>query len=317
MLNKSRAKRLADYIVDGQESRDAFLPTSIFLATERDIPFKSSNNTIEIDTSELSFNVVDGQHRIKGLEEAAERDDRVSDFEVPVNIAVRLPRLHQMAHFLIVNTTQKGVEEGIAQRIRSNFSRAADTSDLPTLPRWINRLVNKGDDDKGLQIVDYLYTKQPWRDRIVMANDESPRNKPITQKSFVTLLKKHYFVRNNTVATYEIDRQCRISESYWRAIANVIGTEDSVLFKYTGVQLFLMFCPWFFLTMSNKYDRNPYETEKMQRELQKCFDEAMGEATGVGHADFWRKGGKASGLNSGAVGKVCTALVNALHGSLE
>ncbi|MEP6935856.1 MAG: hypothetical protein ABI988_18275 [Nitrospirota bacterium] len=33
LLNKARAKKLADYIVDGQETKDAFLPTSVFLAT--------------------------------------------------------------------------------------------------------------------------------------------------------------------------------------------------------------------------------------------------------------------------------------------
>ena len=33
VLNKGRAKKLADYLIDGQESGDAFLPTSILLAT--------------------------------------------------------------------------------------------------------------------------------------------------------------------------------------------------------------------------------------------------------------------------------------------
>ena len=40
---------------------------------------------------------------------AAEKDSRVFNFEIPVNIAVGLPKIAQMCHFLIVDTTQKSV----------------------------------------------------------------------------------------------------------------------------------------------------------------------------------------------------------------
>src|SRR5919201_1927662 len=39
LLNRNRAKKLADYIVQGQDSQDAFLPTSVFLATDKPIQF--------------------------------------------------------------------------------------------------------------------------------------------------------------------------------------------------------------------------------------------------------------------------------------
>ena len=59
-------------------------------------------NTIEIDTSAIGpFSVVDGQHRLEGLKMAAQKDARVLDFEVPVNIAINLPRIAQMCHFLL------------------------------------------------------------------------------------------------------------------------------------------------------------------------------------------------------------------------
>ena len=35
LLNEGRAKKLSDYILDGQTEKDAFLPTSIFLADEQ------------------------------------------------------------------------------------------------------------------------------------------------------------------------------------------------------------------------------------------------------------------------------------------
>lgn len=115
LLNKSRAKKIANYILGGQDSRDVFLPTSIFMATDKNINFNPANNTIEIDSLEIGpFNIVDGQHRIEGLKMAAQKDPRVLEFEIPVNIAVNLPEIAQMVHFLIVNTTQKSVEEGVA-----------------------------------------------------------------------------------------------------------------------------------------------------------------------------------------------------------
>ena len=68
VLNESRAKRLAQYLLDGQAEQDAFLPTSVFLATNNDIPFDPQTNTIAFDVSQIGpFNVVDGQHRIAGL----------------------------------------------------------------------------------------------------------------------------------------------------------------------------------------------------------------------------------------------------------
>jgi DGQHR domain-containing protein len=77
-LNTARAKKLADYIARGQDSKDVFLPTSVFLATNKPIPFNSKDNTIEIDTTSVCpFSVVDGQHRLEGLKMAARKDLRV------------------------------------------------------------------------------------------------------------------------------------------------------------------------------------------------------------------------------------------------
>ena len=47
LLNKARAKKLADYMVAGQDTKDAFLPTSIFIATDKNISFNPNNNTTQ------------------------------------------------------------------------------------------------------------------------------------------------------------------------------------------------------------------------------------------------------------------------------
>jgi DGQHR domain-containing protein len=314
LLNKSRAKKLADYIILGQETRDAFLPTSIFIATNKNISFNPTNNTIEIDIDEVGpFNVVDGQHRVEGLKMAAEKDNRVLEFEVPVNIAINLSEIEQMCHFLIVNTTQKSVEEGVAQRIRARLTRAMGVDDTPNLPKWIFTSVQKGEDEKALRYVDYLNNEKdsPWHNKIRMANDDN-NDGSINQKSFVKAIKKYILVANNPVFNTEPDdRQHKIFVNYWKAITNIIGLEEpTVLFKYNGVELFCKFCVPFFSKMVNMSD---YKVSTMQDLLEKAFENAEGDGTGVGHTDFWVKGGTASGLNAGALSKINTELLKALH----
>lgn len=314
LLNKGRAKKLADYIISGQETRDAFLPTSIFMATDKNISFNPGNNTIEIDISEVGpFSVVDGQHRVEGLRMAAEKDERVLEFEVPVNIAINLSEIEQMCHFLIVNTTQKSVEEGVAQRIRARLTKSMGVDETPNLPKWIFTSVQKGEDEKALQYVDFLNNDKdsPWRNRIKMANDEN-NDGTINQKSFVKAIKKYILVANNPVVNIESeDRQHKIFSNYWRAITNILGDEEpTVLFKYNGVELFCKFCVPFFGKMVNMPD---FKVATMQNLLQEAFDNVSGEAAGVGHTDFWVKGGTASGLNAGALSKISTEMVKALH----
>lgn len=314
LLNRGRAKKLADYVVAGQETKDAFLPTAIFLATDKDILFNSTNNTIEIDIGETGpFNVVDGQHRVEGLKMAVERDARVLDFEVPVNIATNLSEIEQMCHFLIVNTTQKSVEEGVAQRIRARLTQAMGVDDIPNLPKWILNSVQRGEDEKALQYVDFLNSdkESPWFNRIRMAGDESSDG-TMNQKSFVKAIKKYVLVANNPVLNTENeDRQHRIFLNYWKAITNILGRDEpTVLFKYNGVELFCKFCVPFYSKMVNMSD---YKVSTMQGLLERVFENCAGDATGVGHTDFWIKGATASGLNAGALSKINTEMVKALH----
>ncbi len=54
VLNTSRAKRLGEYLISGQEHHDAFLPTSIFLATDKELNFDAAQHVLEIDRKRLA-----------------------------------------------------------------------------------------------------------------------------------------------------------------------------------------------------------------------------------------------------------------------
>ncbi len=314
LLNASRAKKLADYIIKGQDSKDAFLPTSVFLATDKEIPFDDVTNTIEIDSVEIGpFSVVDGQHRLEGLKMAAEKDDRVLDFEVPVNIAVSLPKIAQMCHFLIVNTTQKSVDKSVEQRIIARLSDALDVEDMPSLPKWILNTVEKGEVEKAIRYVDYLNEnpESPWNGKIQMANDNND-DATINQRSFVKSIVRYVLTANNPLtALNDFEKEKKIFLNYWKAIAAILDDDtNSVLFKYNGAELFCKFSIPFFMKLQ---DKGSFTVSTMQSLLQSCFDNMEGDYAGVGHSDWWAKGGKASFLNSGAINVVSQEMTRALH----
>ncbi|WOS65838.1 DGQHR domain-containing protein [Sinorhizobium fredii] len=316
LLNKSRARKLADYVVKGQDARDAFLPTSVFLATDKAVPFDEAGNTITIDVANVGpFNVVDGQHRLEGLKVASEKDSRVLDFEVPVNVAVNLPTLHQMCHFLIVNSTQKSVDKSVEQRIVARLTEALDVEDIPSLPRWILNTVEKGEVERAIKYVDFLndQSDSPWCDKIRKANDDVGPGR-INQSSFAKAIQKYVLTANNPIsAIMDFDKERRIFLNYWKAICSILDDGNSeTLYKYGGVELFCQFSVPFFMKLQTSGN---YRVETMESLLQSCFDNIEGEYAGVGHPEWWRTGGQAGRLNSGALRLVSNEMAKALNKS--
>lgn len=314
LLNTARAKRLADYIIKGQDGGDAFLPTSVFLATDKSIAFNANDNTIDIDPSAIGpFSVVDGQHRLEGLKMAAHKDPRVLDFEVPVNIAVNLPKIAQMCHFLIVNTTQKSVDKSVEQRIIARLSGALDIEDMPSLPNWILRTVEKGEVDKALKYVDYLNAAEesPWFGKIKMANVDSSKG-TINQRSFVKAVVKYVLTANNPLSVFnDLDKEKKIFLNYWKAIAlNLDDGDSETLYKYGGVELFCKFSIPFFTKLQNGGN---FTVPAMEKLLSTCFENVEGDYAGVGHPEWWKTGGQAGRLNAGALSIVAAEMSKALN----
>jgi DGQHR domain-containing protein len=319
ILNETRAKRLADYLLDGHKALEAFLPTSIFLATDKLLPFDPQSNTVRIDSERIGpFNVVDGQHRIRGLVLAAEKDSSLDDFEVPVNIAVNLDAISQMAHFLIVNTTQRSVDRAIEQQIVARLTEMIEFQRTPVLPKWIQRQVDKGEDARALQIVQYLNNEResPWYGKIRMANDDdSAGDATINQKSFVTSLKKYVLTPSNPISgeQWTTDRQKKVLTNYWRAISKLLVDSDdetSVIFKTNGLHMFHSATPAIFVHLANMRD---FKTETVEIMLKQAFANLPAEYIGVSTPAFWKRGSTASGLNQAAIRKYATALSTAMH----
>lgn len=318
LLNEGRAKRLAEYLLDGQDEKDAFLPTSIFLATNHDIPFDPETNTISFDVDQTgAFNVVDGQHRIAGLVLAAEKNPEIMRFEIPVNIAVGLDDVSQMCHFLIVNTTQKAVDKAIEQQIVARLTKMIGLEEVPTMPRWIRRQVEKGEDARALSVANFLNNDpgSPWQGKIRMANDEDADDATINQKSFINSLKRHIFSANNPLANPVWDNnRPKILSNYWRAVVELLvdTTSDtpSVIYKTNGVELFHAVSATVFTHLAT---RNDFRKDAMKALLEQGFNNLGPEHVGMSHPEWWQRGAAASGLNRGAIGKLASALSHAIN----
>ncbi len=318
ILNHGRAKRLADYLLDGQTEGDAFLPTSIFLATSKDIPFDASANTITFDVAQVGpFNVVDGQHRIAGLIMAAEKNAELLQFEIPVNIAVGLDDVSQMCHFLIVNTTQRSVDKAVEQQIIARLTGMVDLEKMPTIPRWIRRQVEKGEDARALLVANYLNSdsNSPWVGKIRMANDEDGTGVTINQKSFVNSLKRYIFSSNNPLSNPIWDTKRHfILSNYWKAVVELLiddqSSKPSIIFKTTGVDLFHMVSTTVFMHLANQKD---FKKETIKELLARGFSNLTGENVAMSAPEWWQRGGVASGLNTAAVRKLATALNHAIN----
>ncbi len=126
-LTKSRLKQLSSFI----QHEEGILPISILLCIRQ--PHRAEfqpetfvdkvNNgmpqpgVLTIPQS-VTLWVVDGQHRLYGLEYAFSKDsvERAADYPLPVTIVEGIDSYEEMRHFHIINTRHKGVPTDMVDR---------------------------------------------------------------------------------------------------------------------------------------------------------------------------------------------------------
>ncbi|MGI9440002.1 MAG: DGQHR domain-containing protein [Parvibaculales bacterium] len=320
ILEKVRAKKIADYILKNiGTANGVFIPTAIFAATDQPIEFDEAHSMISFDEGALPFNIVDGQHRLEGFKLAAEENKKVLDMELAFSICPEMPFLHQMCHFYIVNTTQKKVDEAIGQQIIARLTKEYQVNDTPSLPKWMDNLVKSGTVEKGVRVATELNENEqsPWKGKIIMANEPKGEG-TIKQATFVKSIEKTFLSQANPVVHIykdDFEKQCRVFLNYWIAIYEIIQPEDdSVLFKYTGAQIFNRFSIIVFDKLANQ---NPpsFKKETFTNLFNSLFENMSGEYAGIHTADWWRSGGVASRVNAAAHTKIINEMRSALYPS--
>lgn len=318
ILEKRRSNRLASDMKRAREAAHAFLPTSVFLATDAALEYDGSRRTVSFDTERTGpFNVVDGQHRIEGMRKAADATPSLGEFPLPTVIAANLPELDQKLHFYLVNTTQKSVDKSIEQQIRARLKSKIDLGESIFLPDWIAREVRKGGDQIALDIVEYLNESpnSPWRGRIRMANEKSGERTTIKQSSFVKSVKKHLLADGLLLSQPGLREDTRNSmlENYWSAAADIFAGDDAkktVVFRNSGTVFFhTISTPMFgWLAISRNY-----RIERIKECFKKAFSHLPDSDLELCKPEWWQRGGPASRLNPSAMEKRARPMMRAIN----
>ena len=303
ILDDRRANRLTRHLREAFPTGYANLPTTIFLATDKQLEFDTITGQLQFETDDVCpFSVVDGQHRIAGLVQSAQHEPRLQHFQLPAAIATSLDDAHQMYHFFVVNTTQKPVDTALAQQITKRFTETIGITTLPYLPFWIESEVSKGTDALAIELIEYLNTEatSPLVGRIRMANDSTPPKGRINQSSIVNMLKQHVFVGNNPIFMQEHDqiRRHRIMNNYFNAVHQVfvddLDKQDTLVYGNNGIFFFLVISKWVFADIYST-SRN-LQVGSIVEVFKRALDNLDDPYSEMADPEWWRRGGDASSI---------------------
>jgi len=311
--NPGRSKKLANYIVGANKHDEAFLPTSIFLATVKTLSYSEEIKELSFDTDVVGpFDVVDGQHRIEGLKIAADQDPGLVDFPISTVVAHNLKEPEMMKHFFIVNTTQVVVDDSVKQGIIARFNKMQGTESLLYLPSDLEKKVAQGRDKEALDIAMKLNgnPESPWFSLIRLANKPKERT-TVKQSSFVKSVKRHLLSPSHPY-TYGLlskdnDEKIATLNNYWKAIKNIcVGKEtderNTRVFKYTGLEFFHYISATVFVQLARN-STTPTVDRRVET-IESCINSAKSKlkyTTDMLDPDYWKVGGKGKGLNDAGI----------------
>lgn len=304
ILDATRSKRVASGLMALRNANEAFLPlpTAAFLATEAAIDYNPETREISFDTDKTGpLNVVDGQHRIRGLIKAYEDMPSLADFPLATVIAPELDKLHQKLHFFLVNTTQKPVDESVQQRIKAKLQEKRKMGERIVLPQWLAKKVDKDSLTVAQDITDFLSGELPWHGRILMANTKGKSGKTTTKEAtFRRTIEKYILADGHLLyqGGMREDQRNDMLKNYWLAVADVFAGSDadkSVVFGSTGVYFFHSVSRQMFNWLAVSGDYTVSRIKECFRLAIECLPESD---LRLSRADWWRKGGGVSGWNT-------------------
>ncbi len=168
-LSKNRVKEIAKYV----NMVDATFPTGVIIHVNPDdvVSYDKATGTMELPFSDSIAKVLDGQHRIAGLEEYPKGDD---SFQIAVTIFVGMELEDQAIVFATINKTQTKVNKSLVADL---FEFATHRSPHKTAHNII-RALNQKDGS-------------PFKDKIkILGTAQDKVKESITQATFAEALMK-------------------------------------------------------------------------------------------------------------------------------
>ncbi|MCK4827456.1 DGQHR domain-containing protein [bacterium] len=119
ILNKRRIQSIKEFILKG----NMFFNTFILNWTDSEFEPKIRKETIRLPLQGRRAQVIDGQHRLMGLQAALNENDEIGDKEVLVTLSLHLSTKEAATIFLNINSEQKPVPKSL---IYDLFGEAVD-----------------------------------------------------------------------------------------------------------------------------------------------------------------------------------------------
>ena len=157
--------------------------------------------------------IVDGQHRLYGLERAMTKDKAkwLADYPLPVVIVDGLDAYEEMRYFHVINTRHKGVPTDVVDR---HLLAMRESEGAALIDREGEKNYRRA---RATKLADMLNTdpQSPWRGLIRMSGDKPRSEHMIRQHSMVTSLEP--MLSNSVVQRASDEEAWKLLLNYWIA----------------------------------------------------------------------------------------------------
>lgn len=109
VLSKVRINSIKDYILEG----NTFFNSFILNWTEKNFAPRIHDDQMDIDLIHASAQVIDGQHRLAGLQAAYTNHEEIGERDIVVTLCIGLSTQQAAEIFLNINTEQKPVPKSL------------------------------------------------------------------------------------------------------------------------------------------------------------------------------------------------------------
>lgn len=217
-VTPSRVRQVSSYM----RAEEGMLPTSIVLCVRQ--PHRARFEPAGVETGggesglltiepDVTLWVVDGQHRLSGLERALKKDKAkwVADYPLPVVIVEGIDRYEEMRYFHVINTRHRGVPTDVVDRHLLSM-REAEGMGL------VEREGEKGyQRARATMLTDVLNTEpsSPWRGMIRMPAEPSRAEHTLRQHSMVSSLEP--VVNGALIKRVSDEEAVKLLLNYWNA----------------------------------------------------------------------------------------------------
>lgn len=263
-IQRTPSKKRIDEIAEYVKYKDASFPTSVVIAidlneesnteskTERNV--KIEDGKLLIKKSQKIAQIIDGQHRLLGLQKAIESDGLFADnsikFQLPVTIFIDMDIENQSMVFATINKAQTKVNKSLVFDLYDFATTRSPYRTSHNIVRILNerkespfkdKIKMLGTADSPIEtitqatfvdcITKYI-SKDPMKDRNTLLNKETLSD----YEDSGQYIFRNFFIKNNDV---EI---AVILINYFNAVKEVFKGDwdiDSIIVKSTGVIAFM------------------------------------------------------------------------------